>query len=51
MEKGIEDIQTDIHDIEENVKKINCSAVYDLIVHTIKCITDFIVCCCRQKTD
>lgn len=48
MDKVIEEIQTDIHDIEEDVKKINCSAIYDLIVHSIKCITDFIACCCRK---
>jgi hypothetical protein len=50
MEQGLEEIQTDIHNIEEDVKKINCSAVYDLIVHTIKCITDFISCCCKSKS-
>ncbi len=49
MEKGLEEIQTDIHDIEEDVKK-NCSVVYDLIVHTIKCITVFVSCCCRPKS-
>ena len=31
MEKGLEEIQADIHNIEEDVKKKNCSAVYDLI--------------------
>ena len=50
MEKGLEEIQTDIQNIEEDVKKINCSAVYDLIAHTIKCITDFISCWCKPKT-
>jgi len=50
MEQGLEEIQKDSHDIEEDVKKINCSAVYDLIVHTIKCITDFISCCCKSKS-
>jgi hypothetical protein len=50
MEKGLEEIQTDINDIENDVKKINCSAVCDLIAHTIKCITDFISCCCRPKS-
>ena len=49
-QEGLEQIQADIHDIEEDVKKINCSAVYDLIVHTIKCITDFISCCCKSKS-
>ena len=34
---------------EEDVKKINCSAVCDLIGHTIKCITDSISCCWNQK--
>ena len=46
---GMEEIQTDIHNIEEDVKKINCSAVCDLIGHTIKCITDSISCCWNQK--
>ncbi len=50
MEKGLEEIQADIHNIEEDVKKINCSAVYDFIVHTITCITDFIYCCCKSKS-
>ncbi len=50
MESGLAKIQTDIHDVEQDVKKINCSAVYDLIVHTIKCITDFIYCCCKSKS-
>jgi hypothetical protein len=49
MEQGLEEIKTDIHDIEEDVKKINCSAVCDLIGHTIKCIGDFISCCWNQK--
>ena len=50
MEVGLEEIQTDISNIEEDVKKINCGAIYDLMVHTVKCITDFISCCCRSKT-
>ena len=50
METGLEEIQTDISNIEEDVKKINCGAIYDLMVHTVKCITDFISCCCRSKT-
>lgn len=49
-QKGLEEIQTDINDIENDVKKINCSAVCDLMGHTIKCITDFISCCCRPKS-
>ncbi len=50
MEQGLEAIQTDIQNMEEDVKKINCSAIYDLISHTIKCISDFIFYFCRPKT-
>ena len=49
MEKGIEEIQVDIHNMEEDVKKKNCSAICDLISHSIKCITDFIYYFCRPK--
>ena len=50
MEKGLEEIQTDIHNIEEDVKKINCGAVCDLMGHIIKCITDFISCCFNKSS-
>jgi hypothetical protein len=50
MEKGLEEIRADIHDIEEDVKKKNCSAVYDLIVYTIKCFTDFISTAAKPKS-
>ena len=43
-------IQTDIQNIEDDVKKINCYAVYDLIINTIKCIKDFIACCFKKST-
>ncbi len=41
MEIGIEEIQVDIYNMDEDVKN-NCSAICDLISHSIKCITDFI---------
>lgn len=47
---GLEVIQTDIKDIEEDVKKINCSAICALFNHTIKCIADFIFYFCRSKS-
>ena len=50
MEQGLEEIQTDIQNMEEDVKKINCSAICDLISHTIKCISDFIFYFCRSKS-
>ena len=50
MEQGLEEIQTDIQNMEEDVKKINCSVICDLIRHTIKCISDFIFYFCRSKT-
>ncbi len=50
MDKELQEIQTNMHKIEEDVKKINCSALCDLIRHTIKCITDFISCCFNKST-
>ena len=58
MEKGIEetavdleDIQEHIHNMEEDVKKINCSAICDLISNAIKCIRDCILYFCHSKKD
>ena len=49
MEKGIEEIQTDIQNMEEDVKKINCGAILDFCKHTIKCIGDCVYYFCRRN--
>ena len=44
-----EDIKEDLKNIEEDTKKINCSAIYDLIKHCIKCFIDSLRCCIKFK--
>ena len=47
MEQGIEDIniiETDIEKIEDDIKRINCRAILDLIKDTIKFIYDSLKC-------
>lgn len=48
--EGLEVIQEDIKDIEQDIKKINCNPICELIRHTIKCIIDCITYFCGSKT-
>jgi iron complex outermembrane receptor protein len=41
----VEDIKNDMHNMEEDSKKINCYAILDLIKDTLKCILDSLKCC------
>ncbi len=45
----MEDVIHDIQVIEEDVKDVNCYALYDAIVATIKLIYDILFCCCKKK--
>ncbi len=52
MQDVIHDIQVieeDVKDVEQKSEKINCLAVYDAIVATIKLIYDILFCCCKRK--
>ena len=52
MEDVIHDIQVieeDVKDVEPKCKKVNCYALYDAIVATIKLIYDILFCCCKKK--
>ncbi len=52
MEDVIHDIQVieeDVKDIEQKCKKVNCYALYDAIVATIKLIYDILFCYCKKK--
>ena len=52
MEDVIHDIQVieeDVKDVEQKCKKVNCYALYDAIVATIKLIYDLLFCCCKKK--
>ena len=52
MEDVIHDIQVieeDVKDVERKCNKVNCYALYDAIVATIKLIYDILFCCCKKK--
>jgi len=49
MDAEIKIIESDINDMEEDAKKINCEAVLDLIKHTLKCIYHLFTCCLKKK--
>ena len=41
--------EEDVKNVEEKCEKINCMAVYEAIVATIKLIYDILFCCCKKK--
>jgi hypothetical protein len=42
-------IEEDVEDVERKCRKVNCMAVYDAIMATIKLIYDILFCCCKKK--
>ena len=44
-----EDIEKFNENVEKKCEKINCMAVYDAIIATIKLIYDILFCCCKKK--
>ncbi len=42
-------IEEDLENVEKKCEKINCGALYDAIVATIKLIYDLLFCCCKKK--
>ncbi len=52
MENVINDIkliEEDLENVEKKCEKVNCDAIYEAIVATIKLIYDLIFCCCKKK--
>ena len=42
-------IEEDLENVEKKCEKVNCGALYDAIVATIKLIYDLLFCCCKKK--
>jgi hypothetical protein len=54
IEQYLNVIDKDVKQVNEDCNKINCSAVYQAIGHTIKLIIDCITCCfkvCKPKKE
>jgi hypothetical protein len=46
----IEVIESDVKDVEQKCKKVNCSAIYDAIIASLKLLYDLIFVCTKKKT-
>jgi len=44
-------IEEDLEAVEETCDRINCYALYNAIIATIKLIYDILFCCCYKKKD
>ena len=44
----IEILETDIKDCEEKCQRVNCSAVYDAIMSSLKLLYDLVFMCCAR---
>ena len=52
MENVINDmkvIEEDLENVEKKCQKVNCTALYDAIIATIKLLYDLIFCCCKKN--
>ena len=45
----IEILENDVKDCEEKCQRVNCSAVYDDIMSSLKLLYDLIFICCKKK--
>ena len=49
LSEEVKKIEEYVKQIEEDAKKINCYAIFDLIIHSLKCLYDSIKCCFKIK--
>ena len=45
----IEVSESDVKDCNEKCQRVNCNAIYDAIMSTLKLMYDLIFMCCRKK--
>ena len=45
----IEVLEADVKDVEKKCSKVNCVAIYDAIMATLKLIYDVMFMCCKKK--
>ena len=43
-------LESDVKDVEQKCKKVNCSAIYDAIIASLKLLYDLIFVCTKKKT-
>ena len=42
-------IEDDLENVEKKCEKVDCKAIYDVIIATTKLIYDLLFCCCKKK--
>ena len=45
----IEILETDVKDCNEKCQRVNCNAIYDAIMSSLKLLYDLIFMCCAKK--
>ena len=45
----IEVIESDVRDVEQKCEKVNCGAIYDAIIASLKLLYDLIFLCCKKR--
>ena len=43
-------LESDVKDVEQKCKKVNCSAIYDAIIASLKLLYDLIFVCTKKRT-
>ncbi len=44
----IEILETDVKDCDEKCKRVNCTAIYEAIISSLKLLYDLIFICCAR---
>ena len=42
-------IEEDLQNVEQKCEKVNCTALYDAVIATLKSLYDLLFCCCKKK--
>ena len=44
-------LESDVRDVEQKCEKVNCSAIYDAIIASLKLLYDLIFICAKRKLE
>ena len=42
-------IEENLQNVEQKCEKVNCAALYDAVIATLKLLYDLLFCCCKKK--
>jgi len=47
--ENVKTIEEDLENVEKKCEKVNCTALYEAIIATLKLIYDIIFCCSKKE--